>query len=64
MSDDDREYAAWGDETEDEGTEIVAALEPIIHRYARERNPGERFGDFVIRAGYVKATRQGKDFHD
>jgi sulfite reductase (NADPH) hemoprotein beta-component len=44
--------------------EIVAALEPIIHRYARERNPGERFGDFVIRAGYVKATRQGMDFHD
>ncbi|HEX7499249.1 MAG TPA: NADPH-dependent assimilatory sulfite reductase hemoprotein subunit, partial [Polyangia bacterium] len=44
--------------------EIVATLEPIIHRYARERNPGERFGDFVIRAGYVKATRQGKDFHD
>ncbi len=44
--------------------EIVATLDPIIHRYARERNPGERFGDFVIRAGYVKATRQGKDFHD
>ncbi len=44
--------------------EIVAALEPIIRRYARERSPGERFGDFVIRAGYVKATRQGKDFHD
>ncbi len=44
--------------------EIVATLEPIIHRYARERSPGERFGDFVIRAGYVKATRQGRDFHD
>ncbi len=26
--DSDREYAAWGDESEDEGTEIVAALEP------------------------------------
>jgi serine/threonine protein kinase len=26
--DDDREYAAWGDDTEDDGTEIVAALEP------------------------------------
>jgi len=44
--------------------EIVSVLEPIIHRYARERNPGEHFGDFTIRAGYVKATRQGKDFHD
>jgi sulfite reductase (NADPH) hemoprotein beta-component len=44
--------------------EIVSVLDPIIHRYARERNPGEHFGDFTIRAGYVKATRQGKDFHD
>ena len=44
--------------------EIVATLEPIIHRYARERGPDERFGDFVLRAGYVKPTRQGRDFHD
>lgn len=44
--------------------EIVSALEPIFHRYAGERTPGEHFGDFVIRAGYVKATLQGKDFHD
>jgi sulfite reductase (NADPH) hemoprotein beta-component len=43
--------------------EIVAALEPILHRYAGERHAGEHFGDFVIRAGYVKATKQGKDFH-
>jgi len=30
VSDDDseRQYAAWGDDTEDEGTEIIAALEP------------------------------------
>jgi sulfite reductase (NADPH) hemoprotein beta-component len=44
--------------------DIVAVLEPMMSRYARERNPGERFGDFVIRAGYVEATREGKDFHD
>jgi len=44
--------------------EIVATLDPILHRYARERTAGEHFGDFVIRAGYVKATRQGKDFHE
>jgi sulfite reductase (NADPH) hemoprotein beta-component len=44
--------------------EIVPTLEPILHRYARERTPGEPFGDFVIRAGYVKATLQGRDFHD
>jgi sulfite reductase (NADPH) hemoprotein beta-component len=46
------------------GDDIVAMLEPILQRYARERNAGEHFGDFVIRTGYVKATRQGKDFHD
>ncbi len=45
------------------GTEVKALLEPIIRRYAKERNEGERFGDFCIRAGYVAATVQGKDFH-
>jgi sulfite reductase (NADPH) hemoprotein beta-component len=44
--------------------EIIACLDPILRRYARERTMGERFGDFVIRAGYVKATTQGLDFHD
>lgn len=42
---------------------ILALLEPIIRRYAKERNDGERFGDFTIRAGYVKATTAGKQFH-
>ena len=45
------------------GTEIKDLLAPIIRRYAKERNAGERFGDFCIRAGYVAATEQGKDFH-
>lgn len=43
--------------------EILAELTPMIHRYAKERNKGEPFGDFVIRAGYVKEVLQGKDFH-
>jgi sulfite reductase (NADPH) hemoprotein beta-component len=43
--------------------QILAELSPIIHRYARDREPGERFGDFAIRAGYVKAVLAGKDFH-
>ncbi len=43
--------------------EIVAELTPIIHRYAQERTNGERFGDFVIRAGYVTATTHGTNFH-
>ena len=45
------------------GGEIKELLKPIIARYARERNEGERFGDFCIRAGYVNATVQGGDFH-
>jgi len=43
--------------------EIVAALTPLIERYARERDAGERFGDFVIRKGYVVPTTSGRDFH-
>jgi len=42
---------------------ILAELTPIIQRYAREREPGERFGDFAIRAGYVEAVLTGRDFH-
>ncbi len=45
------------------GTQIKELLSPIIARYARERNDGERFGDFCIRAGYVHETKQGRDFH-
>ncbi len=42
---------------------IKPLLAPIISAYARERREGERFGDFCIRAGYVEATVQGRDFH-
>ena len=35
--------------------QIVEELTPIIHRYAKERDDGESFGDFVCRAGYVQA---------
>ncbi|KAH8556627.1 thiamine diphosphate-binding protein [Umbelopsis sp. PMI_123] len=44
--------------------EILAEVKPIIKRYALERNPGEHFGDWVIRAGYVKKTITGTDFHE
>jgi len=42
---------------------IVAALEPVFAAYAAERQKGERFGDFAIRAGYVAASGNGRDFH-
>lgn len=44
-------------------TEILDTLKPIINQYARERETGEHFGDFVIRAGYVKAVHDGQEFH-
>ena len=42
---------------------IVAALDPIFAAYAADRQKGERFGDFTIRAGFVAATSNGRDFH-
>ena len=42
---------------------IAAALEPLFAAYARDRRPGERFGDFTIRAGFVAASGNGRDFH-
>jgi len=44
--------------------EIVGILRPILERYANERTDGERFGDFVIRTGYVAETREGREFHN
>jgi sulfite reductase (NADPH) hemoprotein beta-component len=42
---------------------IVAALEPAFVAYAGGRQKGERFGDFTIRAGFVAASGNGRDFH-
>ncbi|GMK42609.1 sulfite reductase [NADPH] hemoprotein beta-component [Paenibacillus sp. CCS19] len=44
--------------------EIIETLTPIINRFAAERNKGEHFGDFVIRAGYVKEVTDGTNFHE
>ena len=45
------------------GDEIKLLLSPIISHYAKERQEGEHFGDFVIRSGYVQATTAGNNFH-
>ncbi|MFC0338979.1 sulfite reductase (NADPH) beta subunit [Kushneria avicenniae] len=42
---------------------ILEELTPMIHRYAKEREAGEYFGDFVVRVGIIKATENGLDFH-
>jgi sulfite reductase (NADPH) hemoprotein beta-component len=43
--------------------EIVPLVRPLLRRYASERLPGERFGDFTIRAGIVRPTGTSSDFH-
>ena len=42
---------------------ITERLEPLFAAYAAERQPGEHFGDFVIRAGWIARTSNGRDFH-
>lgn len=44
--------------------EILKELGQILPRYAKEREEGEHFGDFVIRAGIIKATTDGTNFHE
>ena len=46
-----------------EGSDAAEMLKPLIQDYAKNREEGERFGDFTVRAGYVKATEHGRDFH-
>ena len=47
-----------------DNAKILKLLDPLIVQYANERNEGERFGDFVIRAGFVTATPAGNRFHE
>ena len=42
---------------------ILAEIDRLFARYAAERVEGERFGDFVIRAGIVRAVESGIDFN-
>ncbi len=44
--------------------EILRELRVLLRGYAKERSEGEHFGDFVIRAGIVKETTDGTNFHD
>ncbi len=42
--------------------QILQELEVLLRRYAAEREPGERFGDFTVRASVVPAMLAGRDF--
>ena len=43
---------------------ILQELTPLLEGYAARRAPNERFGDFVVREGHVRATTHGQNFHD
>jgi sulfite reductase (NADPH) hemoprotein beta-component len=51
----------YAEDVEHDG--IIAALDPLFAAYAKDREHGEHFGAFVIRAGYVAKTANGADFH-
>jgi sulfite reductase (NADPH) hemoprotein beta-component len=44
--------------------QILEELSKLFAHYAKERQPGEAFGDFTVRAGYVAAVRHGREFND
>ncbi|KAL2817149.1 hypothetical protein BJX63DRAFT_117512 [Aspergillus granulosus] len=48
--------------------EILDIMKPLLRRYALERNTDgeepERFGDWLIRAGVIKETTDGRNFHE
>lgn len=46
------------------GMESVEILKPIILQYAKEREDGEHFGDFVVRTGIIAETTAGNNFHE
>ena len=43
---------------------ILTEMEILLTDYAKNRNTDEKFGDYVIRAEYVKETFEGLDFHN
>ena len=45
--------------------EILGTIDDLFGRFAAGREPGERFGDYVIRAGIVRrVTDSASQFHD
>lgn len=42
---------------------ILQTLDETLGRYAHERQPGEHFGDFLVRVGYVEPITAGRDFN-
>jgi sulfite reductase (NADPH) hemoprotein beta-component len=45
-------------------SQILETLSDVLGQFARKRQVGERFGDFVIRAGIVRAVTEGRLFNE
>lgn len=43
--------------------ELLDALSLLLQRYSNERQPDERFGDFLVRGGIVPEVADGKHIH-
>ncbi len=43
--------------------EILDSLSPLFARFAKERSAGERFGDYLVRAGVVPSIAHGSEIH-
>jgi sulfite reductase (NADPH) hemoprotein beta-component len=43
--------------------EILETLDPILGQYARERNPDEHFGDYLVRKELIRHNYSSSDFH-
>ena len=45
--------------------EILGIIDELVGRWSKERETGEGFGDFVIRAGIIKPVLDpARDFYD
>lgn len=44
--------------------EILALLDPLFARFAKDRLSGEHFGDWCVRANVVAPTLAGNMFHE
>ena len=44
--------------------EILEIMQNLLGRWSKERDHGEHFGDWTIRAGIINETTEGKNFHE
>ena len=57
----DRAAGVYRENLDESG--ILSALVPLLEDYAANREDGERFGDYAVRAGHIRANPGGTAFH-